>query len=178
MQNLLIVGYGDIGARAAALLSRRYRIYGLTRCAASAERIRTQGVIPVPGDLDQLATLGRLEGLADVVLHFAPPQRQGQRDLRTRNLLAALTRGKSLPQRLVYISTTGVYGDCQGGEVNEAHPTRPATARAVRRADAEAALRHWGKASRCQSEHPARAGHLRCGTPAAGAIAKPHPGPA
>lgn len=145
MQNLLIVGYGDIGARAAALLSHRYRIYGLTRSATNAERIRIQGAIPVPGNLDQPASLGRLGGLADAVLHFAPPQRQGRRDRRTRNLLAALTRGKILPQRLVYISTTGVYGDCQGGEVDETHPTRPATARAVRRADAEAVLRSWGK---------------------------------
>lgn len=145
MQKLLIVGYGDIGTRAAALLSHRYRIYGLARSAASAERVRAQGVTPVPGDLDQPATLGRLGGLADAVLHFAPPQRQGEHDLRTRNLLAALARGKSLPQRLVYISTTGVYGDCQGGEVDEIRRIRPATARAVRRADAEAALRRWGK---------------------------------
>lgn len=145
MQKLLIIGYGDIGTRAAALLSHRYHIYGLARSAASAERIRAQGVTPIPGDLDQPATLGRLGGLADAVLHFAPPQRQGRHDLRTRNLLAALARGKSLPQRLVYISTTGVYGDCQGGEVDEIRRIRPATARAVRRADAEDALRRWGK---------------------------------
>lgn len=145
MQKLLITGYGDIAGRAAALLSRRYRIYGLTRSAAGAERIRAQGVTPVPGDLDQLDSLARLGGLADAVLHFAPPQRQGQRDQRTRNLLAALARGKSLPQRLVYISTTGVYGDCQGSTVTETHRTRPTTTRAVRRADAEAALRCWGK---------------------------------
>ncbi|MDO8890661.1 MAG: NAD-dependent epimerase/dehydratase family protein [Sulfurimicrobium sp.] len=145
MQKLLIVGYGDIGARAAALLSRRFRIYALARSAASAERMRTLDVTPVPGDLDQPATLGRLGGLADAVLHFAPPQRQGRSDLRTRNLLAALSQAKILPQRLVYISTTGVYGDCQGGEVDEIHPTRPTTARAIRRADAEAALRRWGK---------------------------------
>lgn len=145
MQKLLIVGYGDIGARAAALLSQRYRIYGLTRSTASAERVRAQGVTPISGDLDLPATLGRLGGLADAVLHFAPPQRQGRHDLRTRNLLAALARGKSLPQRLVYISTTGVYGDCQGGEVDEIRRIRPATARAVRRADAEDALRRWGK---------------------------------
>lgn len=145
MNKLLIVGFGDIGTRVAALLSRRYRIYGLARSGSSAERVRASGAMPVPGDLDQPATLGRLRGLADAVLHFAPPQRHGQQDLRTRNLLAALAQGKILPQRLVYISTTGVYGDCQGEEVDECHRTRPTTARAVRRADAEAALRRWGK---------------------------------
>ncbi len=150
MQKLLIVGFGDIGSRAAARLSHRYRIYGLARNAAGAERIRAQGAMPVPGDLDQASTLRRLGGIADVVLHFAPPQRQGQHDQRTRNLLAALARGKSLPQRLVYISTTGVYGDCQGGEVDELHRICPTTARAVRRADAEAALRQWGQRHGCR----------------------------
>ncbi|MBZ0104719.1 MAG: SDR family oxidoreductase [Sulfuricella denitrificans] len=145
MQNLLIAGYGDIGTRTAALLSHRYRIFGLTRSAANAERMRRQGTIPIPGDLDLPASLGRLGGLADAVLHFAPPRRQGRHDQRTRNLLAALARGKILPQRLVYISTTGVYGDCHGEEVDEMRRTQPATARAVRRADAEAALRRWGK---------------------------------
>lgn len=145
MQRLLIIGYGDIGARAAALLSGRYRIYALARSAAGISRARGQGVIPVSGDLDHPATLERLGGLAHAVLHFAPPQRQGKHDLRTRNLLAALAKRGSLPQRLVYISTTGVYGDCAGGSVDETRAPRPTTARAVRRADAEAALRDWGR---------------------------------
>jgi len=145
MQKILIVGYGDIGSRAAALLSSRHRIYALTRSTSGVERAHSQGITPLPGDLDHPATLDRLGGLADAVLHFAPPQRQGQRDLRTRNLLAALAKGKSLPQRLVYISTTGVYGDCQGTRVDETRKPCPTTPRAVRRADAEATLRRWGK---------------------------------
>ncbi|MEN6585092.1 MAG: SDR family oxidoreductase [Sulfuricella sp.] len=144
MQNLLIVGYGDIGTRAASLLSSRYRVYALTRSDSAREQAWHQGVTPVPGDLDHPASLDRIGGLADAVLHFAPPQRQGQRDLRTRHLLAALTKGKILPQRLIYISTTGVYGDCRGERVAETRTPRPTTPRAVRRADAEAVLRRWG----------------------------------
>ncbi|BCB28602.1 NAD(P)-dependent oxidoreductase [Sulfurimicrobium lacus] len=144
MQNLLIVGYGDIGARAASLLSSRYRVYALTRSDSARERARRQGVTPVPGDLDHPATLSRIGGLADAVLHFAPPQRRGAHDLRTRHLLAALTKSKILPQRLIYISTTGVYGDCRGERVDETRAPRPTTPRAVRRADAEAGLRRWG----------------------------------
>jgi nucleoside-diphosphate-sugar epimerase len=144
MQNLLIVGYGDIGSRVASLLSSRYRVYALTRSDSARERARRQGITPVPGDLDHPATLDRIGGLADAVLHFAPPQRQGQRDLRTRHLLAALTKRKILPQRLIYISTTGVYGDCRGERVEETRTSRPSTPRAVRRADAEACLRRWG----------------------------------
>ena len=144
MKKILIVGYGDIGARAAELLSSRYRVYALTRSENTLQRARRQGAIPVPGDLDHSATLGRIAGLADIVLHFAPPQRNGPHDLRTRHLLAALTKGKILPRRLIYISTTGVYGDCHGERVDETRATRPTTPRALRRADAEASLRRWG----------------------------------
>lgn len=145
MKKILIVGYGDIGARAASLLSSRYRIFALTRSENALERSRRQGVTPISGDLDHPATLGRIAGLADAVLHFAPPQRHGQRDLRTRHLLAALTKTKILPRSLIYISTTGVYGDCRGERVNEARAPRPATPRAIRRADAESSLRRWGE---------------------------------
>ncbi len=65
-------------------------------------------------------------------------------DTRTRRLLAALTRGQSLPQRLVYISTSGVYGDCAGAHIDETRPLRPTSARAARRVDAERQLRRFG----------------------------------
>ena len=61
-----------------------------------------------------------------------------------RRLLAALCRGQSLPQRLIYISTSGVYGNCGGERIDESHPARPVTARAKRRADAERQLRRFG----------------------------------
>ena len=48
-----------------------------------------------------------------------------------------------LPQRVVYISTSGVYGDCAGGYVDESRPVNPRTDRAVRRVDAEAVLSRW-----------------------------------
>ncbi len=144
MQKILIIGFGDIGSRVAKKLAGRYRLYTLARSEASAARARKLGVIPVLGDLDDPSSLRRLRGLADTVLHFAPPQRQGARDCCTRHLATALASGKILPQRLVYISTTGVYGDCRGEAVSETRPRHPATERAQRRADAESALRRWG----------------------------------
>jgi hypothetical protein len=86
--------------------------------AAQCQRWRQTGVRagaqPLLADLDDRASLGRLAGLADVVLHLAPPPGEGKSDTRTRNLLAALGKGKSLPRSLIYVSTTGVYGDCGG----------------------------------------------------------------
>lgn len=62
-------------------------------------------------------------------------------------LLAALGAGRSLPQGLIYISTTGVYGDCGGALVDETRACRASTARAQRRVDAERRLRDFGRRS-------------------------------
>lgn len=147
MRRLLIIGCGDVAVRAVPLLRSRYRIYALTRSAARVPALRALGLTPLVGDLDQPAGLDALAGLAHDVLHCAPPPPAGSRDTRTAHLIAALARAKSLPQHLVYISTTGVYGDCAGAWIDETRPPRPATARAQRRVDAERRLRDWGRRS-------------------------------
>ncbi len=144
MRRLLIIGCGDVAIRAIPLLARRYRIFALVRAPARREKLRTLGVLPIPGDLDDRTGLERIAGIADTVLHFAPPGNSGTFDTRTRHLLAALSLGKS-PERLVYISTSGVYGDCGGMIVDESHPPNPQTLRAQRRADAERQIRNWAK---------------------------------
>lgn len=145
MQRLLIIGCGDVARRALPKLSRRFRVYALARGAAAADELRALGVTPIRGDLDLPQTLGRIAGIATLVLHSAPPQDQGRRDERTRRLVAVLAKGGSLPRRLIYISTTGVYGDCGGARVTEVRPVQPQTARARRRVDAEQVLRRFGR---------------------------------
>jgi len=49
-----------------------------------------------------------------------------------------------LPRRFVYLSTSGVYGDCAGERVDETRAPRPRTERARRRLDAEQAVSNWG----------------------------------
>ena len=147
MRRLLIVGCGDVALRMVPLVRGRSSIYALTRDRGRFAELRAAGVRPVWGDLDQPQTLSALAGLAHDVVHFAPPPSRGLRDTRTRHLIAALAKGKSLPQHLVYISTSGVYGDCGGALVDETRPTNPQTGRARRRADAERALRTWGARS-------------------------------
>jgi nucleoside-diphosphate-sugar epimerase len=147
MKSVLIVGCGDVGLRVARLLAGRRRLFALARNPQRHEALRQAGVIPVPGDLDDAASMHRIAGLAHEVVHLAPPPSQGARDSRTAHLISALTRGARLPQRLVYISTSGVYGDCGGDLVAETRPVRPASDRALRRVDAERQLRAWGRAS-------------------------------
>jgi nucleoside-diphosphate-sugar epimerase len=87
-----------------------------------------------------------LSGLATRVVHLAPPPGSGWQDTRTRNLLSALRR-RAPVQTLVYGSTSGVYGDCQGGVATETRATNAETARAQRRIDAENRIRHFGRSS-------------------------------
>jgi nucleoside-diphosphate-sugar epimerase len=144
MRRLLIVGCGDVGLRMVRKLHGRWRVYALVRSEDRHSLLRDAGIIPVSGNLDHSETLDRLAGLAQDVVHFAPPAGEGIRDLRTANLVRALAKGGSLPQRLVYISTSGVYGDCGGALVDETRTLRPASDRARRRLDAERRLRAWG----------------------------------
>jgi len=121
MEQLLIAGFGDIARRALPLLAARFHVTRLSR---------QYGI-----DLDQpLAPRA-----AEAVLHCVPPPASGETDPRTANLLAALHGVR----RIVYISTSGVYGDCNGELVDEARAVKPQTERARRRVDAEEQLWRW-----------------------------------
>jgi len=134
-----------VARRVLPRLVGRYRVYALLRDAEQFAWWRRAGAVPVLADLDDAPSLTRIAGLAEVVLHFAPPPERGAVDARMRRLLAALAKGKSLPQRLVYISTSGVYGDCAGARIDETRRLAPTTARAARRVDAERRLRAFGR---------------------------------
>jgi len=132
-----------VALRTALLLRGRARLYGLTRRAADGPKLRAHGIVPLAGDLDEHATLRRLRTAPFAVLHFAPPPSDGRDDPRTQKLVAALTRARIIPQRFVYISTSGVYGDCAGAHVSESRARRAQTPRARRRVAAEDRLRAW-----------------------------------
>jgi nucleoside-diphosphate-sugar epimerase len=142
MNTVLIAGFGDIARRAAAQLRAHFRVLALVR-PERLEDERTPGVDVEAADLDDPKTLAKLAGRATHVLHCAPPPAFGTRDPRTANLLAALAPPAGL-QRIVYISTSGVYGDCAGAWVDERRAVAPGTDRARRRVDAEAMLQSWG----------------------------------
>lgn len=128
MKQLLSVGFGDIARRVVPRLPA-----GVSWRPVA----RSQG-----RDLDRPGTLAGLGGWADAVLHCAPPPACGDSDPRTANLLAAL-EARILPGRIVYVSTSGVYGDCGGALADEARAPNPQSARARRRVDAERQLAIW-----------------------------------
>jgi len=138
---LLILGCGDVGMRLLPLVRDRFRVFAVTSQAARQPELRAAGAVPILADLDQPASLARLARLAKLIVHLAPPQPEGTKDRRTRNLTAILPDYATL----VYISTSGVYGDCGGAWVDETRTVNPQNARAKRRVDAEQTLRAWAR---------------------------------
>ena len=140
---LLILGCGDVGMRLLPLLRARFRVFAVTSDPGRCAELRAAGAVPVVADLDRPATLRRLAGLAQHVVHLAPPQSDGVLDRRTRSLRAVLPAHA----RMVYVSTSGVYGDCGGALIDETRSVAPHNARAQRRVDAERVLRAWAAGS-------------------------------
>ncbi|MFN6997936.1 MAG: SDR family oxidoreductase [Aquincola tertiaricarbonis] len=140
---LLIVGCGDVGLRVLRLLAGRWGVVALTSSPERRDALRAAGAVPVVGNLDDAGSLQQIASLAPRVLHLAPPAAQGEHDLRTAHLLQALARGGGT-RRLVYMSTSGVYGDAGGARFDETRAPRPATARGQRRVDAERRVRAFG----------------------------------
>jgi nucleoside-diphosphate-sugar epimerase len=143
---VLIVGCGDVGQRLAKRLPPGVRVLALTSSAERVPALRALGVCPLVGNLDQSRTLRRLSGLAERVVHLAPPPTEGWADPRTAALLRCL-RARSAPAALVYGSTSGVYGDCDGAWVDETRPTHADTPRATRRVHAERNVRFLGRSA-------------------------------
>lgn len=126
---LLIAGAGYVGRR---VLDAEADAVGLAREARGA-RIHACNL----DDRDALpAGLERPRH----VLYTVPPARDAERDARLEHFLGALA---APPKRFVYLSTTGVYGDCGGRLVDETAPLNAQSARARRRVRAERHITRW-----------------------------------
>ncbi len=133
----MVLGCGDVGLRFVRAYAGRLRIVGVVRRDEARDAVRAAGALPLRADLDARRGLSRLAGLGARVLHSAPPPSEGRDDPRTRHALDAMHRARAW----VYLSTTGVYGDCGGARFDETRPVAPRNDRAVRRVAAERALR-------------------------------------
>lgn len=142
----VIVGCGDVGCRLGLRLrAAGMQVTGLVRSAQTAAALRSLGIEPIQADLDAPLTEVLADSVAagiDWLFQFAPPPNAGDGDPRTRGLLAALTRP---PQRLVYLSTSAVYGDCGGAWIDEQAALAPKSARGFRRLDAEQAVLDYAR---------------------------------
>ncbi len=145
MNRVFIVGCGDIGLRVARLWGGEGApVSALARSPESALRLEERGIAPVPGDLDEPSTLVDLPLQSSLVYYLAPPPEGGDADPRMRAFLDRIPPGEE-PEKIVYMSTTAVYGDLHGEWATEETPPAPGTARGRRRLDAERAVLSWGK---------------------------------
>lgn len=124
-QQTLVIGVGYLGQR---FLDRQTgsRATGLSRSTGF--------------DLDKDDSLPAALPADYAVLYTVPPRQDRANDVRLERFLDKLD---PLPARCVYISTTGVYGDCAGELVDEGRPTSPKSGRAALRVAAEVYLQSW-----------------------------------
>lgn len=150
MKRILIIGCGDIGVRVARIeLANGHAVAALARSDDAAQRLSVQGIDVVRGDLDREPPFDPPDRAPSILYYFAPPPAAGNTDTRIARLLTLLSETR-LPESLVYISTSGVYGDCGGAWIDESAPLNPQSERARRRVDAETRLIGWGQASDCR----------------------------
>ncbi len=139
MRRIDIAGCGYVGQRLAArCLAAGAEVRGSAVSAATLAAIASIGARAVALDLD--ADLAPQDLAGAIAFYCVPPPREGERDTRLERWLGALA---APPARIVYLSTTGVYGDAGGARVDEDTPPAPRNARAVRRLAAERTLAAW-----------------------------------
>ena len=140
MDHLFIVGCGAIGRRIASLALEQ----GVAVCSFSRKEAGLPGTRHFTGTLDDPATLRGLPTKGAGVIYLAPPPGGGNQETRVAAFCAAVPPGEE-PAKLVYISTSGVYGDCAGAAVTEESEPDPQTSRGKRRLHGERLFQAWGR---------------------------------
>jgi nucleoside-diphosphate-sugar epimerase len=138
-----ILGCGYVGITLGEqLVDAGHEAIGVRRSAAGCQRLEAAGIDPLQGDLTDRETLDRLAPVDAVAFLATPDDRDAEaaRALHVdglRTVIDALAAAGDPPERLVYSSTTGVYGDHDGAWVDEASELRPPTEKTRVIAEAE-----------------------------------------
>ena len=132
----LIIGFGySANATARQLIAAGWRVTGTTRSTDRIAQIEATGAAALvldPATSQGAAMLAAALAETDAIISSVPPTEAGD------PVLPALAGADLSAKRLIYFSTTGVYGDRQGGWAFEWEPVTPGQPRSVRRAAAEA----------------------------------------
>ena len=138
----LIVGCGYLGRELCNLLEKsQQQPVCIVNSLDSQSRLKKKGRNALIIDLDQAPLDLANQPLTlenNQIFYFAPPSSIDDNDHRLQNFLDNCK--PHIPNKIVYISTSGVYGDCQGRLVNEETALNPITTRAKRRVNAEHSL--------------------------------------
>lgn len=142
-KKIFIAGCGYVGQQLALQLSPEYTIRVMVRTKTSQQLL--EPLYPcIRMDLDNPSPLPDLALKNTSVFYFVPPPANGTTDKRLSRFLQCIDPAQ-LPDNIILISTTGVYGDCADEWVDEMRNPHPDTDRARRRLAAESTLAHWAR---------------------------------
>ncbi len=136
---ILIIGCGDIGRRVASLHESQL-IQGIVQSEASKLACEKVNIKISRINLDKPYQFSNEQFKGANIYYFAPPPSTGKTDPRLESFLQTIG---DQAERIVLISTTGVYGDSRGEWIDENTPTNPKADRAHRRLSAEQSLITW-----------------------------------
>ena len=140
MSDYTIIGCGDIGFRVAKeLIAAGNNVQATSHFEEGTKVLNSAGIETIVANFDFRDDVPVIPVAGQQLFYFMPPQGGGLSDYRMFNFCRLLT-AENCPSKIVYISTSGVYGDCGGAEVTEETPVNPQTSRAKRRIHAEGQL--------------------------------------
>jgi nucleoside-diphosphate-sugar epimerase len=126
----LVIGCGYLGHRVASLWRNAGEsVFAVTRSASRAEVWHSEGLQPIIADVTDRASLANLPSV-DTVLYAVGRDRgasHSMRDVYVDGLSALLDALPSGVGRLIYISSTSVYGQQDGSWIDEDSPCEPVT---------------------------------------------------
>ncbi|MDB5429459.1 MAG: NAD-dependent epimerase/dehydratase [Caulobacter sp.] len=132
---LFVFGHGYVGQALARRLDS-WQVTATARTSEQAAELAALGVTPIL--TTDRAALAQALRETSAILITAPPGADGCPGLNT--LIPALADANAFPDWIGYLSTTGVYGDREGGWVFEDSPLSARSPEAARRVSAE---RDW-----------------------------------
>ena len=143
-----ITGCGYIGKKIAAALSvNNQRAACFVLSEESEKTCESLGLNVFKTDLDKVdlsltaCVSEKFEN--SVIAYLVPPPAKGKIDTRMYHFISVLEKLSNAPEKILLISTTGVYGDCKGRWIDETQMENPQADRAHRRLSAELQLKEY-----------------------------------
>ena len=138
---IILTGSGYLGDNIIDLLDEMNHSYLITEISRSKKN-RDGNIQSIQHDIDNSISLD-LDLENSKIIYMAPPDPSSDGDLRIAKFIDTISKYNI--KRFIYISTSGVYGDCHGNKVNELVRVNPITDRAMRRVDAENKVIDFGR---------------------------------
>ena len=121
--SILIAGCGYTGKKIAAFfLNQKFEVYGIVRHPESARELKHLGIHPLCLDIRNRESLGVIPKTRFAIFCPSPGKNQSYSDVYEtgiKNLLETLKSIGHRPELILYLSSTGVWGDKNGKWVDE-----------------------------------------------------------